>query len=183
MRALVDAVVVGAGTVAADDPLLTVREVEGPNPVRVVLDPKGRLDGDRAIFRDNSARTLVIRRSSAGQSGPTTHGNRIELPADAPDELGAFCFAPAAILEALRAQGLRRIMVEGGGLTVSRFLQGGTLTRLHVTVAPVIIGSGRHALMLPPVTSLDQALRPPCRLFHLGDDILFDFDLSAKKKP
>ena len=50
LRALVDAVVVGAGTVAADNPRLTVRDVEGENPVRVVLDPHGRLSPDRAVF-------------------------------------------------------------------------------------------------------------------------------------
>ena len=81
------------------------------------------------------------------------------------------------VLEALRARGLRRILVEGGGVTVSRFLQAGALTRLHVTVAPMLIGSGRHALTLPPIASLDQALRPRCHLFHLGDDVLFDLDL------
>ena len=51
------------------------------------------------------------------------------------------------------------------------------LTRLHVAVAPLLIGSGRPALTLPPVPSLDRALRPPCRRFPLGDDVLFDFDL------
>ena len=180
LRALVDAVIVGAGTVAADNPRLTVRQVEGENPVRVILDPHGRLSRDRAVFRDNAARTLVIRLAPDGRPGPV-HGDLLMLPADLRDgndtQDGAFVFAPVMVLEALRARGLRRILVEGGGMTVSRFLQHGALTRLHVTVAPMLIGSGRHTLTLPPIASLDQALRPPCRLFHLGDDVLFDLDL------
>ena len=84
LRALVDAVIVGAGTVAADDPRLTVRQVEGRNPVRVVLDPNGRLDDDRAVFRDGAARTVVIRRAPAGRTPhradagpPGTAGRRV----------------------------------------------------------------------------------------------------------
>ena len=175
LRALVDAVVVGAGTVAADDPRLTVRAVEGANPVRVVLDPSGRLDRDRAVFRDGAARTVVVRRTPAGRARAPTAGDTLELPADPASPDGRL--APTAIVAALRAQGLSRILVEGGGTTVSRFLEAGVLTRLHVTVAPLVIGSGRHALTLPPVPSLDRALRPPCRCFPLGDDVLFDLDL------
>ena len=62
LRALVDAVVVGAGTIATDNSRLTVRQVEGENPVRVVLDPNSRLDPDRHVFSDGAARTLVVRR-------------------------------------------------------------------------------------------------------------------------
>ena len=72
---------------------------------------------------------------------------------------------------------LRRVLVEGGGITVSRFLQAGLLDRLHVTVAPLLIGSGRAALTLPAIETLAQALRPRCRHFHLGEDVLFDLDL------
>ena len=175
LRALVDAVVVGAGTVAADDPRLTVREVEGGNPVRVVLDPNGRLDADRAVFRDGAARTVVVRRASAGGTAPRPGRDVLELPDDEGSADGSL--APSAIVAALRARGLSRILVEGGGVTVSRFLGAGVLTRLHVAVAPLLIGSGRHALTLPPVPSLDRALRPPCRQFQLGDDVLFDLDL------
>ena len=174
LRALVDAVVVGAGTVAADDPRLTVREVEGENPVRVVVDPNGRLGADRAVFRDGAARTVVVRRGPAGGTARPTR-DMLELPADPASADGSL--APAAIVAALREQGLSRILVEGGGVTVSRFLQAGVLTRLHVTVAPLVIGSGRHAIDLPPVPSLDRALRPACRRFPLGDDVLFDLDL------
>ncbi len=175
LRALVDAVVVGAGTVAADDPRLTVREAEGDNPVRVVIDPNGRLGADRAVFRDGAAPTLVVRRAPAGDAGAGTGDDTLELPADPASPGGGV--APAAIIAALRARGLQRILVEGGGVTVSRFLAAGVLTRLHVAVAPLLIGSGRPALTLPPVPSLDRALRPPCRRFPLGDDVLFDFDL------
>ena len=184
LRALADAVVVGAGTVAADNPRLTVRNVEGDNPVRVILDPHGRLSRDRVVFHDNAARTIVIRLAPDGRPGPV-HGDLLVLPADVPEgndrHGGEFGFAPVRVLEALRARGLRRILVEGGGITVSRFLQHGALTRLHVTVAPMLIGSGRPTLTLPPIASLDQALRPPCRLFHVGDDVLFDMDLRRTR--
>ena len=69
------------------------------------------------------------------------------------------------------------MLVEGGGITVSRFLRAGVVDRLHVTVAPLLIGSGRPALTLEPIETLDQALRPRCRHFHLGEDILFDLEL------
>ena len=171
LRALVDAVVVGAGTIASDNPRLTVREVEGENPVRVVLDPDDRLDPTRHVFSDGAAQTLVVHRAPDGET-PLAKGHVLELPVN-----GADGFEPRTILNALRDRGLRRVLVEGGGITVSRFLQADAVDRLHVTVAPLLIGSGRPAFTMNPIDSLQQAIRPRCRTFQLGDDILFDLDL------
>lgn len=177
LRALVDAVVVGAGTVAADDPRLTVREVDGRNPARVILDPNSRLGPDRRVFQDGAAPTLVICRASASADTSGAAGcQTLRLPADGKAAGGGF--SPAAVVRALRDRGYRRLLIEGGGTTVSRFLQAGALDRLHITVAPLVIGSGPPALTLDPIDSLDDALRPPCRRFRLGDDILFDLDLG-----
>ncbi|MFP3949318.1 MAG: RibD family protein [Gemmatimonadota bacterium] len=173
IRALVDAVVVGAGTVASDDPRLTVREVTGTNPVRVVLDPEGRLDPSHRIFSDAGGRTLVIQREPDGGGWPGNGVETLTLPHAPPHG-----FEPREVIRSLRNLGMRRILVEGGGVTVSRFLEAGALDRLHVTVAPLLLGSGRPALTLPPVETLDQALRPPCRHFRLGRDVLFDLDLT-----
>src|SRR5215467_12777765 len=60
MRALADAVVVGADTVLHDDPLLTVRRCSGTHPVRVVIDPERKLEAHHKLFTDPSARTIVI---------------------------------------------------------------------------------------------------------------------------
>ncbi|EKE76377.1 RibD family protein [Oceanibaculum indicum] len=165
LRALADCVLVGAGTVAADDPALTVRHVPGRNPVRAVIDPMGRLPRDRRIFTDGEARTLVL---TGTVDGP---GERFVLPAR-PEGI-----APADILSALRGLGLSRIFIEGGGRTVSGFLQAGLLDRLQIAVAPMLIGSGVPAITLPVIDSLDSALRPPCRIHPMGADVLFDFDL------
>src|SRR5215469_11148729 len=64
LRALFDAVVVGAGTVRADDPQLTTREVEGPSPVRVVLDTERRLDARYRVFQ-GGPETLLLCASDA----------------------------------------------------------------------------------------------------------------------
>jgi riboflavin-specific deaminase-like protein len=174
LRALVDAVVVGARTVASDDPRLTVREVEGDNPVRVVLDPEGRLDTGRNVFSDGAARTLVVRRTPEKDARPSAAGDVLMIP------FSADGFDPRVVLQMLRDAGYRRVLIEGGGITVSRFVQAGVVDRLHVTVAPLLIGSGRPALTLTTIQSLDQALRPRCRHFRLDEDILFDLDFRAR---
>lgn len=171
LRALADAVVVGAGTVASDDPRLTVRRVRGDNPVRVVLDPRRTLGSHHAVFEDGAAPSLLI--TAAGQPGRHGEAEVVVIDCHAPG------LAPADVVACLAGRGLGRIFVEGGGVTVSRFLDAGAFDRLHVCVAPLLIGSGRAALSLPPIDTLGDALRPPCRVAAMGDDVLFDFDLSG----
>jgi riboflavin-specific deaminase-like protein len=173
LRALCDVVLVGAGTVRHDDPRLTTREVAGPNPVRVILDSARRLPATHGVFRDGAAPTLLV----AATDGPASHGQaevlripRTEAGLDLP-----------ALLRALAARGLRRIFVEGGGQTVSAFLAAGLLDRLHITVAPVILGSGIPAFSLPPATRIADGLRFPWKIWPIGEDILCDAALDRAR--
>ena len=174
LRSIVDAVVVGAGTVRADDPQLTVRRVEGPDPVRVVLDPRGTLNPGARVFAADGRRRIVI----------TLEQTRWQ----APEEVETIALAgstavldPAAILDALSARGLHRVLIEGGARTVSHFLASGCLDRLHVVVAPVILGSGIPGLDLPPIARVTDALRVPVHARLLGEEVLFDCDLSSRR--
>ena len=176
LRALVDAVVVGIGTALADDPQLTVRRVSGPQPVRVVIDPNGRLAAGARLLAEDGVRRIILTARGMGPSLP--HGiETVELP------ISGGQIAPSAILAALRERGLRRILIEGGADTVSRFLAAGCLDRLHVIVAPIVLGSGRVGLTLPPIERADQALRAPMHVHRLDDEVLFDCDLSAQRVP
>jgi riboflavin-specific deaminase-like protein len=176
LRSLVDAVLVGVGTALADDPQLTVRHVAGPHPVRVVLDPKGRLAACAKVFSCDGVRRFAI----VAEGANCAFDAEVEvLTLPAADGR----IAPRAILAALAERGLRRILIEGGAETVSCFLAGNCLDRLHVIVAPIIIGSGRPGFVLPPIERADQALRVSTRTFQLNDEILFDCDLSAQREP
>jgi len=174
LRAHVDAVVVGAGTVAADDPMLTVRRAPGPSPARVVIDPTGRLGGGwRWLAEDGAARFIV---TTPGASAPAGAAHIVVEPRD-----GAL--PPARIAAALFERGFRRILVEGGARTIAAFLDAGCIDRLHALVAPVIIGSGRAGLDLAPIARLDLALRPITTAYVLeGGDVLFDCDFSRTRK-
>ena len=76
---------------------------------------------------------------------------------------------------------MRRILIEGGANTLSRFLAAGCLDRLHVMVAPIFLGSGGPGLVLPPLERADQARRMPVHVRKIEDDVLFDCDLSAQR--
>lgn len=172
MRALCDAIVVGAGTVAMDDPQLTTRLVPGPNPVRVVVDPDRRLGDRYRVFTDGAARTLLACRHA--HTG-ARHGDAEVLAVG--DRDGAFDLA--GLVHALRARGHARIFVEGGGRTVSAFLAAGLLDRLQIAVAPLIIGDGRPAIRLTAPARLGECRRPAYRVYRMGDDILYDCDLAT----
>jgi riboflavin-specific deaminase-like protein len=174
MRALADAVVIGRRTVECDDPRLTTRLIPGQSPTRVVLDPSGRLDGGYTIFKDGDVATLVMCDCA------TTNGGRAsqrEIVRVASGDDGRF--RAASVIAALRSRGLHRVFVEGGGVTVSEFLRQKALDRIHVTVAPLILGEGRRGISIPGVEHLQDALRPKARRFSFGQDVLFDCDLRS----
>lgn len=173
MRALCDAVIVGARTVRADNPQLTTRRAPGPNPVRVVIDPARRLGVDYRVFQDGASPTLLLCSPESAARAPG-HGRAEVVPVEAREGQ----LPVAAILDALRQRGLTRVFVEGGGVTVSRFLQARALTRLQVAVAPVLFGSGRSAIALPEIEDLSEALPLEVRHFPMGRDLLFDCRLG-----
>jgi diaminohydroxyphosphoribosylaminopyrimidine deaminase / 5-amino-6-(5-phosphoribosylamino)uracil reductase len=178
LRALVDAVVIGVGTAIVDDPLLTVRRVGGPHPVRVIIDPNGRLPAcARALCEDGVERLIVTREGAR----PLPGIEHIALPFENGQVSGQV--APSAILGRLAERGLRRILIEGGAGTISRFLEAHCLDRLHVVVAPIILGGGRSGLDLTPIARCEEALRPPTRAHLLGNEVLFDCDLRDQRVP
>lgn len=172
LRALVDAVVVGAGTVTADDCRLTVRLAAGRHPVRVVIDPHGRIPVDSRVLTDGVAPTLWLVGPEATVPTTAAHVGVHRLASED--------FAPVRLLDLLAARGLGRVLVEGGGDTVSRFLRAGVLDRLFLTSSPLLIGDGVPGIRFDGTDAIIDALRAPSRRFLLGDDVCIEFDLSSR---
>lgn len=146
LRAAHDAIMVGLGTVRADDPRLTVRLVPGRDPLRVVVDSALRLPLDAAVLRDGAAAGTVVacvagadpgRRAAVEARGaavlalPPAAGGGVDLP---------------ALLAALAARGVGALMVEGGARLITALLRARLADRLAVCVAPKILGAGISAV-------------------------------------
>ncbi|HSW06478.1 RibD family protein [Aquabacterium sp.] len=181
LRALSDAVIVGAGTVACDNPRLTTRHVSGPHPTRVLLDPTLRLAGlvgTAHVFTDEQVPTLWLCDATRRDQAVALLGApRVLAVGGLLAEGGVLQLALA--VAALHARGLSRLFVEGGGVTVSRFLAQGCLDRLHLAIAPLLIGDGRPGLRFAGATRLADCARPRCSVYRMGRDQLWDLDLRA----
>lgn len=165
-RALADCVIVGANTAIQDNPRLTVRLVKGDNPARVVIDPRGRLAEDASLL--TGERCLVVQ--ACDRERPA--GVETLKVASSADGLDA-----VSIVAALIERGFRRIMIEGGGITIGHFMDADLVDRLHVGISPLIIGAGPPGLTTNPISLLAQARRPRARVYGLGGDIIIDCDL------
>ncbi len=172
-RALSDAVVIGVRTALTDNPRLTVRLVKGASPARVVIDPHGRLPNDSYVLSEDGVRRIIV------QSVVRTRPNGVEIVM-LPARDG--WIEPAAIAEALLKRGLRRVLIEGGGLTIAGFLEAGLLHRLHVGISPLIIGAGPAGLRTAPIPRLADALRPEIHIYGLESDVIFDCVLDPRGK-
>jgi riboflavin-specific deaminase-like protein len=170
LRALVDAVIVGIGTVIADDPQLTVRKVPGNDPARVVIDPNERLPPDARILAEDGCPVFVVQSRHRPRPAWVTP---VTILGEGPID-------PLRIVEALAAHGLRRLLVEGGAGTLSGFIAAGAIDRLHLSVAPIIIGSGPVGISLPPIDPIDHALRPHTTVHRMGRDMVFDCEMEPR---
>jgi 5-amino-6-(5-phosphoribosylamino)uracil reductase/diaminohydroxyphosphoribosylaminopyrimidine deaminase/5-amino-6-(5-phosphoribosylamino)uracil reductase len=175
LRASHDAIMVGVGTVLADDPRLTVRLAPGRDPLRVVLDSALRTPLTAAVLRDGAARGTLLacvegadpaRREAIEALGatvlalPTAPGGGLDL---------------VALLGALGARGVASLMVEGGARVITALLRGRLADRLAVCVAPKILGAGIDAVGDLGLDRLADAylLREP-RVSAWGADTIID---------
>lgn len=175
LRAHHDAVMVGVGTVLADDPRLTARLVSGRNPLRVVVDSTLRIPPTAAVLAGGAApgtllavtaaadpmRMEVMRALGATVLCVAADGDgRVDLP---------------ALLAALRGRGIASLLAEGGARLITGLLRAHLVDRLVVTVAPKLLGAGIEAVGELGITALSNAIQlDPVAVECYGADLVLD---------
>jgi len=135
LRAWHDAILVGIGTVLADDPLLNVRLVEGKDPQPIILDSRLRTPLGSRLIRRSDLHPWIVCSNAAGQDqgaalmAAGAHLLRVEQEPDG-------CLSLPQMLECLKSLGIASIMVEGGSRVISSFLQAGLADWAVITISP-----------------------------------------------
>ncbi|MDJ0380950.1 bifunctional diaminohydroxyphosphoribosylaminopyrimidine deaminase/5-amino-6-(5-phosphoribosylamino)uracil reductase RibD [Streptomyces sp. G-G2] len=165
LRAEADAVVVGSGTLRADDPHLAVRGIEGVRqPLRVVLDTRATIRPSARIL-DEAAPTLV----AVAEDADTRHLAGVEVVRLPSDTSG---ISVTALLAELGARGVRSVMIEGGPALAGAFVAAGAVDEIVGYLAPVLLGAGPGVLADAGITTLAQALRLEItEVVRLGPDL------------
>ena len=171
-----DAIIVGIGTVLADDPELTVRLVKGRNPLRVVIDSELRTPLDAHVLAGGAAAGTLM--AAAANADPRRVSEMeklgatvLRLPA-ASDGSGVDI---ARLLRELSRRGIASVLVEGGRGVITSLLAAREVDRLIVVIAPKIIGKGTEAIGDLGIARLSEAITfSSVKIRRLGDDIMFD---------
>jgi diaminohydroxyphosphoribosylaminopyrimidine deaminase/5-amino-6-(5-phosphoribosylamino)uracil reductase len=178
MRAEHDAILIGAGTAIADDPLLTCRlpGMEHRSPIPIVVDGGRRVPASARLFKAARDRKTILATRAPDAAGTKSLAaladsgvEILELPEDSPGHVDL-----AAMLRALGDKGLTRVMVEGGGGMGAALLRLGLVDRIVWFRAPILLGGEG----IPAVAGLELAKLADAPAFErtgletLGDDLL-----------
>jgi GTP cyclohydrolase II len=178
LRASHAAVMVGAGTVIADDPRLTTRLVRGPSPVRIVVDSTLRLSPSAKVVTDGAAPTILATTDQAPRqrwrafASSTVDVTVLPATPDGRVDLGA-------LLDELGRRGLDSVLVEGGAGLITAMLREHRVRRLIVSIAPMIVGAGIEAVGDLDIVRLRDAIAFRRASFsQVGPDVIFDGELE-----
>jgi diaminohydroxyphosphoribosylaminopyrimidine deaminase/5-amino-6-(5-phosphoribosylamino)uracil reductase len=187
MRAAADAVLVGIGTVLADDPELTVRDVRGANPLRVVLDSQLRtpLTAKLVTSAREQATLLLHVKAASLRRQQQLRAAGVELAAIKSAGKGRGLDLEAALAELARRNVLR-LLVEGGSRVHGALLDAQLVDRVAVFIAPCLLGDAQAVPLAAGQRprSLAAALRVvDPEVLRLGDDVLVRGALSSAREP
>ncbi len=158
MRATHDAVLVGAGTVHADDPLLDVRHVAGRNPVRIVLDTNFSLPPEcKLLNTPDTAPTWIFGAPDNGKMPDWADRPNVRAVILKKNDYG--CVSLHEMLEYIAEQGIMSLMVEGGSKIWTAFLDQHLVDKVEVVIAPIILGQGIDAIQDLGVLKVHDAVR------------------------
>lgn len=167
LRAERDAVLVGAGTLRADDPHLAVRDLDDvTQPLRVVLDPRAEIALTARVL-DDVAPTLVVVAEDADATRLTAAGvDVLALP------VGERGLDLAALLAALHGRGVHSVLLEGGAHLAASAVAADLVDEVVAHIAPALLGAGSPVLADAGITTITEALRlTTTDVARLGDDV------------
>ena len=176
LRTGYDAIMVGSGTLLADDPLLTVRGDSSPRvpPVRIILDSSLQTPATSAVFRSIDQAPLMLVASekapAARQLALAAAGATILTLPPGPD--GAIPIP--TVLDALWHRGIRTVLCEGGARLATSFLEAGVLRRIQLFFAPVVLGPSAVPAFESAIALSAAWGEPECRTF--GRDVCATWD-------
>lgn len=184
MRASHDAVVIGAGTARKDDPHLTVRHVNGPNPVRVVVDSALGTPLSAAVLSDGAAENTILavteRAPDARRHEAASLGAKVLCLPSGPDGRVDL----RRLLAELERLGIASAMVEGGATLITSLLKERLVDRVAVCIAPKILGLGIEAVGDLGIRDLDRcAVLEDFSVRRYGPDIVLDGGIEYCDEP
>lgn len=175
LRAECDAVLVGVGTVLADDPLLTVRQAPGESPVRVVLDSRLKTPCSSQLVRSAGESPVVIVHTAAApkERRAALQACGVELLACLQDEGGRVQLS--SLLDELGRRGILSLLVEGGSQVHGAFISQGLAGHLALFIAPRVFGAGIPWNAFPGVENVaDAVVLHQLSTRQIGDDLLVE---------
>jgi riboflavin-specific deaminase-like protein len=167
LRSISDGVLVGVNTIIKDDPFLTTRKIKGLNPIRLIIDPSLKLTNKYNIFKDNNKNIIFTNSSKEKKLNNSTI---IKFPKKN---------FTLSIFKYLRKTSLKTILIEGGPITLSHFIEHKFLNYMQFIISPTVIGSGIDSIKLKPISNLKNAIRTKNTINRLGKEIIVTLDFNS----
>lgn len=168
LRAAHAAIAVGIGTLLADDPQLTVRLADGPNPQAIILDSQLRTPTTAKLLQSDPAPWVFCVNGAPQENEDELQAAGVQvtrLAADEEDRVALFAF-----LDELGRRGVNSLMVEGGAALITSFLQRGLADQVAITIAPIFIGGLKAVEALASPSAFPRIVKP--KFEHYGEDFL-----------
>ena len=174
LRSWHDGILIGIGTLEADDPLLTVREWSGPDPQPIVLDSKQRIPADSKVCRENNRKPWVL--SNSKLENEQINYEQIVVGSDKRGRVDL-----ELAMEAIYARGIKTLMVEGGADVISSFLAARLADAIILTVAPMLVGGYKAVNTLIGDTSFPRIAA--LNSHQQGDEMILWGEIDYQDKP
>ena len=167
LRSISDGVLVGVNTIIKDDPFLTTRKIKGLNPIRLIIDPSLKLTKKYNIFKDNNKNIILTYSSKEKKLNNSTIIKFTKKN------------FTLSIFKYLRKTSLKTILIEGGPITLSHFIENKFLNYMQFIISPTVIGSGIDSMKLKPISNLKNAIRTKNTINILGKEIIVTLDFNS----
>lgn len=175
LRSTNDGIMVGAGTVIADNPQLTVRHVKGKNPLRIIVDSKLRIPIKSSVLTDDNPHQTIIATTSNIPARKITAIKKlgVEVLVVRKERNGKVSFS--SLLKELGKKEIMSVLVEGGSGMITALLKVNLVDKMIIPISPRILGKGLEAIGDLNINKIKDAIKfSSFKTMKKGDDLIFE---------